>query len=198
MITRMVATAVLAGSLLFAPALIQRANAGHGGGGHFGGMGGGHFGGMGGGHFGGMGGGHLAEWAVLTLPRMEATSVVRGLARAVGMEATWLPGAWVQEVGMAVLVIMPGTVAMKLGTGMGMDMATITTISSITTASTITLTTASWQLELEDGGQGTGTDMVMAVAAGCITRRWLPAVHIGGIGTTLAWVITEADLAALI
>ena len=67
MITRVVAAVALAGSLLFAPALIEQANAGHGGGGgHFGGgghMGAGHFGGghMGGAHFAGGGwhGGHM-------------------------------------------------------------------------------------------------------------------------------------------
>ena len=62
----LVATVVLAGSLLFAPALIQRANAGHGGGGHFGGMGGGHFGGMGGAH--------------LPLPSLSQHGSVRGWA----------------------------------------------------------------------------------------------------------------------
>ena len=51
------ASAVLAGSLLATGA---QARGGGGGGGHGGGFGGGHMGGFGGGHMGGFGGGHMA------------------------------------------------------------------------------------------------------------------------------------------
>ena len=52
------ASAVLAGSLLATDA--QARGGGGGGGGHGGGGGGGHMGGFGGGHMGGFGGGHIA------------------------------------------------------------------------------------------------------------------------------------------
>lgn len=51
------ASAVLAGSLLATGA---QARGGGGGGGHMGGFGGGHMGGFGGGHMGGFGGGRIA------------------------------------------------------------------------------------------------------------------------------------------
>ena len=127
------------------------------------------------------------EWAVLALPGTQATSAQ---VLEVGMEDALLVGMLGQAFGTAVHDTMPGTEATKLG--MAIRRATITTTSSMTTASTITSTTASWQLESEDGGQATtATDTAIAVAAGCITRRWLPAVHIGGIGTTLAWATTD-------
>src|ERR1700704_4787690 len=52
------ASAVLAGSLLATDAQ-ARGHGGGGGGGHMGGFGGGHMGGFGGGHIGGFGGGHI-------------------------------------------------------------------------------------------------------------------------------------------
>ena len=59
--THIVAVAALAGSMLLAPAVMQQAKAGHGGG-FGGGMGGAHIpgGGMSGAHFSGVGGPHFA------------------------------------------------------------------------------------------------------------------------------------------
>jgi hypothetical protein len=54
------ASAVLAGSLLATGA--QARGGGGGGGGHMGGFGGGHMGGFGGGHVGGLGGAHMAHF----------------------------------------------------------------------------------------------------------------------------------------
>jgi hypothetical protein len=58
------ASAVLAGSLLATGAQARGGGGGGhggGGGGHMGGFGGGHMGGFGGGHMGGFGGGHMAH-----------------------------------------------------------------------------------------------------------------------------------------
>ena len=171
MITRLVAAVALAGSLLFAPALTEQANAGHGGGGH---GGGGH---GGGGHFGG--GGHLVEATVAT-GWPHGRRPLRPLwwrprwphrwphGRRPLRSPRWSRLAW-RRWSSRCLEWWPSDLArQQLAWQTGM--ATITTTSSITTASTIT-TTTSWLLELEDGGQDTDTDMAIVVAPGCITRR---------------------------
>ena len=88
--TRMVlVAAALAGGLRLVPAVMEQAEAPHGGGGF---AGGGHFGGgMGGGHFAGgpnSAGGHVGgsrlvvRWAGHTLPQVPGTAVLGGMQAA--------------------------------------------------------------------------------------------------------------------
>ena len=150
--THIVAVAALAGSMLLAPAVMQQAKAGHGGG-FGGGMGGAHFGGgTSGAHFsGGVGGPHFSGGH---------------MAGAHGGE-NWHGGQFAsRDGGWQGGVTLPGTRATVLG------MATIgmtTIISSKTTISTIASTTAS--LQSDSAGRATiAMDMDTVAVGGCGIR----------------------------
>ena len=162
--SHIIAIAAIAGSLFLAPAMIEHANAGHGGGG---GHMGGHFGGGGMGHIGGalvgnIGGGNMGHF------------------RSGHIGGTISP-VWVDGMEVAGMVAPRGTVIIGTAT----CMVTTTTTSPITT--TATLTTAS-SASGSAGGPATTAPMVMApeAAVGCAAKLRSLEAPTGGTAITPA------------